>query len=195
MKESDIKKAISMKRLVKYFFDELKYRMKIPCLRPNSRSMSKKYILLNLLRKIANLPFNKQYEIEEQFPLDISGKGILTDAVLIKRLDYERCVITGIIEARAEHVDLEYELKRFVIRSGKINVLFWQPKRTILKQDGDLIILDADDIFKLDNDFYLPVIKEKLENFINIFMKFFSYEDVLFEYNKLHGKYSLVKNK
>ncbi|AAX17901.1 hypothetical protein [Borrelia turicatae] len=195
MKESDIKKAISMKRLVKYFFDELEYRMKIPCLRPNSRSMSKKYILLNLLRKIANLPFNKQYEIEEQFPLDISGKGILTDAVLIKRLDYERCVITGIIEARAEHVDLEYELKRFVIRSGKVNVLFWQPKRTILKQDGDLIILDADDIFKLDNDFYLPVIKEKLENFINIFMKFFSYEDVLFEYNKLHGKYSLVKNK
>ncbi|AHE62894.1 hypothetical protein [Borrelia parkeri] len=195
MKESDIRKAISMKRLVKYFFDELKYRMKIPCLRPNSRSMSKKYILLNLLRKIANLPFNKQYEIEEQFPLDISGKGILTDAVLIKRLDYERCVITGIIEVRAEHVDLEYELKRFVIRSGKINVLFWQPKRTILKQDGDLIILDADDIFKLDNDFYLPVIKEKLENFINIFMKFFSYEDVLFEYNKLHGKYSLVKNK
>ncbi|ANF34038.1 hypothetical protein A7978_02885 [Borrelia turicatae] len=195
MKESDIKKAISMKRLVKYFFDELEYRMKIPCLRPNSRSMSKKYILLNLLRKIANLPFNKQYEIEEQFPLDISGKGILTDAVLIKRLDYERCVITGIIEARAEHVDLEYELKRFVIRSGKVNVLFWQPKRTILKQDGDLIILDADDIFKLDNDFYLPVIKEKLENFINIFMKFFSYEDILFEYNKLHGKYSLVKNK
>ncbi|UPA18052.1 hypothetical protein R5397_01475 [Borrelia sp. MN22-0132] len=195
MKESDIKKAISMKRLVKYFFDELKYRMKIPCLRPSNRNMSKKYILLNLLRKIANLPFNKQYEIEEQFPLDISGKGILTDAVLIKRLDYERCVITGIIEARAEHVDLEYELKRFVIRSGKINVIFWQPKRTILKQDEDLIILDADDIFKLDNDFYLPVIKEKLENFINIFMKFFSYEDVLFEYSKLHGRYSLVKSK
>lgn len=128
MKESDIKKTISMKRLVKYFFDELKYRMKIPCFRPNSRSMSKKYILLNLLRKIANLPFNKQYEIEEQFPLDISGKGILTDAVLIKRLDYKRCVITGIIEARAEHVDLEYELKRFMIRSGKINVLFGNPK-------------------------------------------------------------------
>ncbi|AHH08551.1 hypothetical protein baBA2_000568 [Borrelia anserina] len=195
MKEHDVKKAILMKRLVKYFFDELKYRMKIPCLRPNNKDMSKKYILLNLLRKIASLPFNKQYEIEEQFPLDISGRGMLTDAVLIKRLDYERCIIAGIVEAKADHVDLEYELSRFLIQSGKINVLFWQPRRVILKQDEDLIVLDADDIFNLDNDFYLPVVKEKLEDFINIFMKFFSYEHVLFEYNKMYSKYSLVKNK
>ncbi|AHH12600.1 Hypothetical protein BHO_0057300 [Borrelia hermsii YBT] len=194
MKENDVKKAIAMKRLVKYFFDELKYRMKIPCLRPSNKDMSKKYILLNLLRKIANLPFNKQYEIEEQFHIDVLGKGMLTDAVLIKRLDYERCVITGIVEVRAEHVDLEYELNRFLIRRGKVNVLFWQPKKAILRQNEDLIILDMDDIFKLDNDFYLPVVKEKLEDFINLFMKFFSYEDILFEYNKIHGKYSLVKN-
>ncbi|UPA16429.1 hypothetical protein bcCo53_000575 [Borrelia coriaceae] len=195
MQESDVKKTIAMKRLVKYFFDELKYRMKIPCLRPNNRHMSKKYILLNLLRKIANLPFNQQYEIEEQFPLDVSGKGMLTDAVLIKRLDYEKCVVTGIVEAKSDHIDLEYELKRFLIRSGKVNVLFWQPKRAILKQDENLTILDADDIFKLDNDFYLPEIKEKLEDFINIFMKFFSYEDILFEYNKVQGKYLLVKDR
>ncbi|WP_024653461.1 hypothetical protein [Borrelia persica] len=195
MNEDDVKKAISVKRLVKYFFDELKYKMKIPCFRPNNKYMTKKYILLNLLRKIASLPFYKQYEIEEQFFLDIAGKGVLTDAVLIKRLNYEKCVIIGVIEVKEEHVDLEYEINRFLIQGSKVNVLFWQPKRTILKQDEELIVLDADDIFKLDNDFYLPVVKEKLEDFINIFMRFFSYEDVLFEYNKITGKYFFIKDK
>ncbi|AHH06640.1 Hypothetical protein BCD_0574 [Borrelia crocidurae DOU] len=195
MNESDVKRAISMKRLVKYFFDELKYRMKIPCLRHNNQYMSKKYILLNLLRKIASLPFYDQYEIEEQFFLDILGKGVLADAVLIKRLDYEKCVIIGIIEAKADHVDLEYELSRFLIQGDKVNVLFWQPKRMLLKQNEELIILDADDIFKLDNDFYLPSVKERLEDFINVFVKFFSYEDILFEYNKITGKYSFIRSK
>ncbi|QMU99342.1 hypothetical protein F0310_02855 [Borrelia sp. A-FGy1] len=194
MKEEDIKKAIAMKRLVKYFFDELKYRMKIPCLRPSNKDMSTKYILLNLFRKIANLPFNKKYEIEEQFSLDIAGKIAQTDAVLIKRLDYERCVIIGVIEAKTDQSDLNYELERFFIQGNKVNVLFWQPKKVILKQDEELIILESSDIFKFDNDFYLPEVKAKLEDFISVFMKFFAYKDILFEFNKIKGKYSLVKN-
>ncbi len=51
MKEEDIRKTILMKRLVKYFFDELKYRMKIRCLRISNKEVSTKYILLNLFRK------------------------------------------------------------------------------------------------------------------------------------------------
>ncbi|WKC58128.1 hypothetical protein [Borrelia sp. P9F1] len=194
MKEEDIKKTIAMKRLVKYFFDELKYRMKIPCLRQSNKDMSTKYILLNLFRKIANLPFNKKYEIEEQFPLDIVGKIVQTDAVLIKRLDYERCVIVGVIEAKTDQSDLDYELERFFLQGNKVNVLFWQPKRVILKQNEELIALESDDIFRFDNDFYLPEVKAKLEEFIEVFMRFFSYEDILFEFNKIKGKYSLVKN-
>ena len=173
MKEEDVKKAIAMKRLVKYFFDELKYRMKIPCLRPSNKDMSTKYILLNLFRKIANLPFNKKYEIEEQFPLDISGKVVQTDAVLIKRLDYERCVIIGVVEAKTDQSDLDYELERFFLQGNKVNVLFWQPKRVILKQNEELITLESDDIFRFDNDFYLPEVKTKLEDFISVFMQFF----------------------
>ncbi|AWG42943.1 hypothetical protein CR532_03020 [Candidatus Borreliella tachyglossi] len=195
MKEEDIRKAIAMKRLVKHFFDELKYRMKIPCLRPNNKDLSTKYILLNLFRKIANLPFNKKYEIEEQFPLEVSGKVVPTDAVLIKRLDYERCVIVGIIEAKADQINLDYELERFFIQDNKVNVLFWQPKRVVLKQNEKLATLEADDIFRLDNDFNLPAVKDKLEDFISVFMQFFAYEDVLFEYDKLKSKYFLVKNK
>ncbi|UGQ16248.1 hypothetical protein [Borrelia sp. RT5S] len=194
MKEENIKKVIAMKRLVKYFFDELKYRMKIPCLRQSNKDMSTKYILLNLFRKIANLPFNKKYEIEEQFPLDIAGKIVQTDAVLIKRLDYERCVIVGVIEAKTDQIDLDYELERFFLQGNKVNVLFWQPKKVILKQNEELITLESDDIFRFDNDFYLPEVKAKLEDFIEIFMRFFSYEDILFEFNKVKGKYSLVKN-
>ncbi|UER67740.1 hypothetical protein LKV13_02935 [Borrelia sp. BU AG58] len=194
MKEEDIKKAIAVKRLVKYFFDELKYRMKIPCLRQINKEMSTKYILLNLFRKIANLPFNKKYEIEEQLPLDIAGKIVQTDAALIKRLDYERCVIIGVVEAKTDQSDLDYDLERFFLQGNKVNVLFWQPKRVVLKQNEELITLESDDIFRFDNDFYLPEVKAKLEDFIGVFMRFFSYEDVLFEFNKVKGKYSLAKN-
>ncbi|AFU74876.1 hypothetical protein BafHLJ01_0633 [Borreliella afzelii HLJ01] len=193
MKEEDIRKTILMKRLVKYFFDELKYRMKIPCLRVNNKEMSTKYILLNLFRKIANLPFNKQYEIEEQFALEVGERVVLTDAVLIKRINHERCVIIGIVEAKTDQVDLDYEFNRFFLQDKKNNVLFWQPKKVILKQDDKLFTTESDDIFNFDNDFNLPKVKAKLEEFINIFLCFFSYRDALFEYNEASGRYSWIK--
>ncbi len=93
--------------------------MKIRCLRISNKEVSTKYILLNLFRKIANLPFNKQYEIEEQFALEVGERVVLTDAVLIKRIDHERCVIVGIVEAKTDQVDLDYEFNRFFLQDKK----------------------------------------------------------------------------
>ncbi|WNY66915.1 hypothetical protein [Borreliella lusitaniae] len=195
MKEEEIRKTILIKRLVKYFFDELKYRMKLPCLKINNKEINTKYILLNLFRKIANLSFNKQYEIEEHFALEVGERVVLVDSVLIKRIDHERCVIAGIVEVKTDQVDLDYEFNRFFLQDKQINVLFWQPKKVILKQDDKLFIAESDDIFNFDNDFNLPKVKAKLEEFINIFLCFFSYRDALFEYNKVSGRYSWVKKK
>ncbi len=58
----------------------------------------------------------KQYEIEEQFTLEVGERVVLTDAVLIKRIDHERCVIVGTVEAKTDQVDLDYEFNRFFFK-------------------------------------------------------------------------------
>ncbi len=68
-------------------------------------------------------------------------------------------------------------------------------QKVILKQDDKLFTVESDDIFNFDNDFNLPKVKAKLEEFIDIFLCFFSYRDVLFEYNEVSGRYSWVKRK
>ncbi len=59
---------------------------------------------------------------------------MLTDAVLIKRIDHERCVIIGIVEAKTDQVDLDYEFNRFFLQDKKPMFFFGNPKKLFLSK-------------------------------------------------------------